>query len=97
MDACAIGHAPPIDSRTHRLRPSFLARAKLCVHPDSTEAKHLDLLDFFRRRLAAALRLLLKSMQHVDGTGEPDGINGPVGVTVIVLDHLQDAGPVKAL
>ena len=36
-------------------------------------------------------------MQHVDYAGELHRVDCSVRVAVVVLDHLQDAGPVKAL
>jgi hypothetical protein len=55
------------------------------------------LLDLFRRGLGAALRLLLKSMQHVNSPGELNRVDRPISAAVFVLDYLQDAGPVEAL
>jgi hypothetical protein len=41
----------------------------------------------------ARRRLLLKSVQHVHGLREPNGIDRPVGVPVVGLDEFQNAGP----
>ena len=42
-------------------------------------------------------RLLLETVQNVDGFAQPDGVDGAVGVPHVVLDDLEDAGAVKAL
>jgi hypothetical protein len=48
------------------------------------------------RRGDPGLRLFLKSMQYVDRITEFDGVNRPVGVTVMVFDYLQHSSAGKA-
>jgi hypothetical protein len=43
------------------------------------------------------LRLLLKSMKHVDRIREAHGVHRPVGVAIVLLDDLQDPSPLKPL
>ena len=49
------------------------------------------------RRLDASLRLLLERVKDVHTGREPDGIHRTIGVSVVVLDDLQDAGALEAL
>src|SRR5207302_873855 len=41
--------------------------------------------------------LLLESVEHVDDAREPDGVDRPVRVPVVVLDDLQDPGAIEPL
>jgi hypothetical protein len=38
------------------------------------------------------MRLLLKTVQHVHGPTEADGINGAIGVSIVVFHNLQHSG-----
>ena len=40
----------------------------------------------------AALALLLKAVKDEHSFRELDGVDGPIGVALVVLDHLQHAG-----
>jgi len=42
------------------------------------------------------LGLLLEGVQHIDGAGEPDGVDGSIGVTIEVVDDLQHAGAAES-
>src|SRR5262249_9237293 len=53
----------------------------------------LNLVDFFRRGLGSAFRLLLKSLQHVNSAGKLDGIDGAVRAAGAPLAPLEPAAP----
>src|ERR1700724_4216038 len=42
------------------------------------------------------LGLLLEGVHHIDGSGEPDGVDGSIGVTIEVVDDLQHAGAAES-
>jgi hypothetical protein len=42
-------------------------------------------------------RLLLKTVQNINGTTKADGINGAVGVRIEVLDYLKYSSTSEAL
>ncbi len=43
------------------------------------------------------LRFLLKSVQNVHHLAEPDRINRPVSIPVVIFNHLKDASSAEAL
>jgi len=55
----------------------------------------LYLVDFLRRNPGSPLRLLLKSVQYINYTAKLDRVDRPVGAAIVVLDHLEHAGPVE--
>lgn len=75
-----------IDSRDSALRLAIVLLMILlgCLQSFGDEV------DVTLCRPNAGRRLLLESVQHVDGLVEPHGVHGPIGVPVMRLDHLQD-------
>jgi hypothetical protein len=70
------------------------ARAVVLVSNPQTPR---DQRDFLLGRGNPSLRLLLKSMKHIDHSREAHGVNGPVGVTVEVFDDLQHTASAESL
>src|SRR3954447_3258939 len=56
-----------------------------------------DGLDFRRRCLNPALRLLLERMEHVHRTGELHGVHHAIGVPVVVFDDFEHPRPAEPL
>src|SRR2546425_1856343 len=54
-------------------------------------------LDLFRRCLDAALGLLLKRVEHIDGARETDCVDGAIAVAVVIFDDLQHVGADESL
>jgi hypothetical protein len=52
--------------------------------------------DLFRRGFDSRLRFLLEGVEYVDGIGETQGVDGAIGIGVIVFDNLNDPGAAKA-
>src|SRR5438552_2375854 len=57
----------------------------------------LDQVDLRFRCLNSSLRFLLESVEHVHTASQPHGVYGAIGVTVMVLDNLQDSCAAKAV
>src|ERR1700752_5043716 len=56
----------------------------------------LDQPDFGPWRAASALRLLLKSMQHIDRTGQAHGVNAAKCIAGVIGDDLHHPCPAEA-
>src|SRR6266478_5281831 len=56
----------------------------------------LDKLDFLLRGRHALLRFLLESMKHEDRPGEFYGIDGSIGIALVILDDFQDSGAAES-
>jgi hypothetical protein len=56
-----------------------------------------DQFDLVFRRRDPVLRLLLEGVEHIDDAREAHGLDGAVGVAVMVVDHLQHARPAEPL
>ena len=54
-----------------------------------------DQLYIVLRRFSAALRVLLKDVQHIDRGRKAYGVDGPVSATHIVFEQFKDARPTK--
>ena len=52
----------------------------------------MDPLLVIPRRADSGRGLLLETVQNVNGFGEPDGIDRPIGVASVVLDDFENAG-----
>src|SRR5260370_12368640 len=61
----------------------------------SLEAR-LDQVDLRFRCLNSGLRFLLEGVEHAHAASQPHGVDGAIGVTVMVLDNFQDSCAAKA-
>lgn len=57
----------------------------------------LDDVDLMLRRLDPLPGFLLEGMKDIDQSGKANGVDGPICIAVIIIDHLQYASAAKAL
>jgi hypothetical protein len=68
----------------------WLVPAPLGIVRFSVTVPSFDQIDIALRRLDALLGLPLEAVQHIDDCLEMRGVDGPVSVTIKILDQLDD-------
>jgi len=63
----------------------------------SSPQPRLDYLDISLGRCNVALRFLLEGVQDINDLGEPDGMDAPIRVSVMVVDDLDNTASTEAL
>jgi hypothetical protein len=56
----------------------------------------LDYLDIMFGSFTSLLGLLLEGMKDIDHSGRANGVDGPVSISVLIIDHLQHTPAAKS-